>query len=67
LLSQNTIDLHGLQVAEAKSILSVLLHRFKKKNITEITIITGKGIHSADGVARIKPEVELVCLFCCSI
>jgi len=54
-----SIDLHGLQTDEA---LAQLTSRFellstKHKNVTELSVVTGAGIHSAAG-AKIKPAVE---------
>lgn len=52
----NLIDLHGLLPSEAIEFLSDRIETIK--GVPELTIITGKGLHSRNGVAKIKPAVE---------
>jgi DNA-nicking Smr family endonuclease len=49
----NELDLHGLYVKEA---LSAVEYRLKH-SFTELVIITGKGNHSQDQQAKIKPAI----------
>ncbi|KAI5854204.1 Smr protein/MutS2 C-terminal [Tricharina praecox] len=52
------VDLHGLYVAEAIARVKRHLERCAEAGVDRTTIITGRGLHSQGGVARIKPEVE---------
>ncbi|XP_059153296.1 uncharacterized protein LOC131939082 [Physella acuta] len=63
--SQRTLDLHGMFLREAMraflSFLQLCKSEFnaKKDAATQfISIITGRGLHSKDGVPKIKPAVE---------
>ncbi|KAJ3272887.1 hypothetical protein HDV01_005210 [Terramyces sp. JEL0728] len=51
------IDLHGQFVNEAIRITDSKINECKEKNVNELTIIVGKGLHSIDGVAKIKPAI----------
>jgi len=51
------VDLHGLHVKEAMSVLVDLLQVSRDTGVKLLSIITGLGHHSAGGVARIRPEV----------
>ncbi|KAK3100471.1 hypothetical protein FSP39_020574 [Pinctada imbricata] len=62
--NSNTIDLHGLHVDEAKTILQQVIERRElelqhhpDKRKRQLFIITGRGNHSRGGIARIKPAV----------
>lgn len=50
----NVIDLHGLRVNEA---IAKLQERIDQAKRSGLTVITGQGIHSSDGVSRLKPVV----------
>eukprot|EP00730_Choanoeca_flexa_P014873 TRINITY_DN6660_c0_g1_i2.p1 TRINITY_DN6660_c0_g1~~TRINITY_DN6660_c0_g1_i2.p1 ORF type:complete len:912 (+),score=106.66 TRINITY_DN6660_c0_g1_i2:236-2971(+) len=60
------LDLHGLRVREALEKVSELLAYHKQRraslrgpdSIRYVDVITGVGRHSANGKARIKPELE---------
>ncbi len=58
------IDLHGKIIPETKVILEEILFKYKNNNKNSnktkihIRIITGKGLHSANGVATIKTFVK---------
>ena len=59
----NTIDLHGLHVKEALSLVKARVKALRRATALEgarpsLVVITGRGSHSADGLARIKPAVE---------
>jgi len=55
---ENVIDLHGLYVAEALEYLQKKLDDCRSKNISKLTVITGKGNNSPQNIAKIKPKVE---------
>ncbi len=60
---QYTIDLHGLHVEEAIAAVKQQLEKIESRNrsgnkIKYFTIITGKGLHSQLGKAKIKPAIE---------
>lgn len=52
------IDLHGLHVGEALDKVRAHLALCRQYGVERTTIITGRGLHSADGVAKIRPMVE---------
>lgn len=52
------IDLHGLRVSEALEKVRTHLALCRQHGVERTTIITGRGLHSVDGVARIRPMVE---------
>lgn len=55
------IDLHGLYVKEAQWILQKRIAAGVKNGEGALKVIVGKGLHSANGVAKIKPAVEELC------
>merc|ERR1712093_251197 len=52
------IDLHGLYVQEAIDKTEAAVQNAQRQGLHELRIITGKGIHSQQGVAKIKPAIE---------
>lgn len=54
------IDLHGLRVSESLAYLEKHLVLCRRNGIWQTTIVTGKGLHSIDGQAKIKPQVEKI-------
>lgn len=58
----DVIDLHGLHVAEAISHAEAAIRAARARGSKRLTFIVGKGLHSADGVARLRPALtrELV-------
>lgn len=58
---RDEIDLHGLYVKEAVWILQRRIASDIQNNQSHIRVIVGKGLHSANGVAKIKPAVEELC------
>ncbi|ORX56995.1 DUF1771-domain-containing protein [Hesseltinella vesiculosa] len=57
----NEIDLHGLFVAEASDRVEEALQRCQREGYKDLTIIVGKGLHSPDHIAKLKPAItELV-------
>ncbi|KAL0631644.1 hypothetical protein Q9L58_009480, partial [Maublancomyces gigas] len=56
----DTIDLHGLYVAEAEEILQKRIGVAKSRGDDRLCVIVGRGVHSAGSVAKIKPAVEKI-------
>lgn len=52
------IDLHGLYVLEAMPKVKAHLEMCRREGVKRTFIITGRGLHSVDGVAKIRPQVE---------
>lgn len=55
------IDLHGLFVKEAVWILQRRIASGIKAHEPHVRVIVGKGLHSQNGLAKIKPAVEDLC------
>lgn len=53
-----TLDLHNMTVPEAKSAVQGFLRRQRSLGSSYIQIITGRGIHSDNGIPKIKPVVK---------
>ncbi|CAG8604429.1 1502_t:CDS:2 [Acaulospora morrowiae] len=51
------IDLHGLFVKEALEKTKQKIEYCEKLNIDHLTIIVGRGNHSQDGIAKLKPAI----------
>ncbi|KAF8253034.1 Smr-domain-containing protein [Wilcoxina mikolae CBS 423.85] len=52
------VDLHGLLVAEALARVEQHVASCREHGVLRTLIITGRGLHSQGGVARVRPEVE---------
>ncbi|SCU80641.1 LAME_0B04038g1_1 [Lachancea meyersii CBS 8951] len=57
----NEIDLHGLYTKEAQWILQRRMAAGIANQEQRLEVIVGKGIHSQNGIAKIKPAVEELC------
>lgn len=57
----NEIDLHGLYIKEAEYVLKTRIAAGVQRNESTLEVIVGKGLHSKDGVAKLKPAVEELC------
>ncbi|AAS53289.1 AFL083Cp [Eremothecium gossypii ATCC 10895] len=55
------IDLHGLYVKEAQWIMKKRIAAGVQSGEPRLRVIVGKGLHSANGVAKIRPAVEELC------
>lgn len=55
------IDLHGLYVKEAEWILQKRLAECFRTHQSHLRVIVGKGLHSQNGIAKLKPAVEELC------
>lgn len=54
----DTIDLHGLFEEEAKSAVSKHIERCKKANIHVFNVVVGKGLHSHNGIPKLKYAIQ---------
>ena len=52
------VDLHGLTINEARSILQEVLRSAQRDSITAILVIHGKGLNSSQGKSVLKPMVR---------
>lgn len=52
------VDLHGLHVSEAIARADAAIASARARGAPRLTLIVGRGAHSAGGVARIRPAVE---------
>ncbi|CAI4052891.1 hypothetical protein SKDZ_16G0780 [Saccharomyces kudriavzevii ZP591] len=59
--SSNEIDLHGLYVKEALFILQKRIKFATDHNESQLNVIVGKGLHSQNGIAKLKPSIEEFC------
>ncbi|KAI1423821.1 DUF1771-domain-containing protein [Xylaria sp. FL1777] len=57
----DTIDLHGLYVADAVKRVEKRVREDQQKGKTHLHVIVGKGNHSVDHVQKIKPAIEELC------
>ncbi len=55
---QETVDLHGFNIASAKVELEDFILRCKRKRIEKVLIIHGKGLHSEGGNAVLRTAVK---------
>ena len=60
MMPQSTLDLHGLKGEEAEKVVNDFLEECRRVNIRKISIITGKGLHSEDGVPVIRNLVSTI-------
>ena len=58
MLPQATLDLHGLTKEEGRGQVDAFINDCMENGIRKISIITGKGLHSEDGVSVIKEMVD---------
>jgi len=61
LVGANAIDLHGLHVKEAMTMLTQRIDALQRQGIRSLFVITGAGKHSVTGTARIKQAVLKFC------
>lgn len=59
--SGNEIDLHGLYVKEAEYFLRQRICAGISRHESQLHVIVGKGIHSANGISKLKPAIESMC------
>ena len=51
------VDLHGLHVREAVAAADAALEAARARGERRVVLIVGRGVHSRDGVARLKPAL----------
>ena len=54
MMPQSTLDLHGCKVGEAESRVRAFLDECEAAGLRKISIITGKGLHSEDGIGVLR-------------
>lgn len=54
MMPEATLDMHGMTEVEGEAALTAFLAECKKNQLEKISVIHGKGIHSADGVGILK-------------
>ena len=59
--SQEELDLHGLFVDEAEWIMKRRIYMAVQNREPIIKVIVGKGLHSANHTAKLKPAMESIC------
>lgn len=59
--AEDEIDLHGLYVKEAEYILQTRISNCIRTNQSHLKVIVGKGLHSANGIAKLKPAIDQMC------
>ncbi|KIY74339.1 hypothetical protein CYLTODRAFT_336212, partial [Cylindrobasidium torrendii FP15055 ss-10] len=52
------VDVHGLLVAEAVKQTEKAFRQVLLENRKSLKVIVGKGLHSKDGVAKLKPAIQ---------
>ena len=60
MMPQSTLDLHGMKGEEAEKAVVDFLEECRRVDIRKISIITGKGLHSEDGVPVIRNLVSTI-------
>ena len=58
---QDEIDLHQMRLDDAVKAASEFLEESRKRGLRKVRIVTGKGIHSENGEAVIRPAVLALC------
>ncbi len=59
--AQDELDLHEMLLEDAVVAARLFLDRCWSRGLRKVRIITGKGIHSKNGEAVIRPAVTAVC------
>lgn len=59
--AQDELDLHEMKLEDAVSATRSFLDRSFARGLRKVRIITGKGIHSANGEAVLRPAVTDIC------
>lgn len=59
--ASDEIDLHGLFIKEAEWILQQRISYAIKTNQPHLKVIVGKGLHSVNGISKMKPAVDKMC------
>lgn len=59
--AEDEIDLHGLYVKEAEWIMQKRISQCLNTNQSHLRVIVGKGLHSENGIAKLKPAIDRLC------
>lgn len=59
--AEDEIDLHGLYIAEAEKFVDQRLMYAQQQHQPYVRVIVGKGLHSQDHVAKLRPAIEQLC------
>lgn len=59
--AQDELDLHEMILDDAALATRQFLDRCYEKGLKKVTIITGKGIHSKNGEAVLRPSIIKIC------
>ncbi|ETW80413.1 hypothetical protein HETIRDRAFT_320784 [Heterobasidion irregulare TC 32-1] len=54
----NDVDLHGLYVQEAIKFAEASITVSQSRGFSTLKLIVGKGLHTSDGIAKVKPAIE---------
>lgn len=54
---QATLDLHGMTATEAETAMDVFIKNAKKRGLSKVLIIHGKGIHTKTGESVLRETV----------
>ncbi len=60
MLPEATLDLHGENVKDAEKLVKAFIEDAHNHKLRKISIITGKGLHSQNGISVLKEEVGKV-------
>ncbi|KAI5952410.1 hypothetical protein KGF54_003277 [Candida jiufengensis] len=59
--ASDEIDLHGLYVKEAEWIVKKRIEQCLNTNQSHLKVIVGKGLHSNNGISKLKPAIDKLC------
>ncbi|KAI5965229.1 uncharacterized protein KGF55_001449 [Candida pseudojiufengensis] len=59
--ASDEIDLHGLYVKEAEWIVKKRINSCIQTNQSHLKVIVGKGLHSSNGISKLKPAIDQLC------
>lgn len=62
--AEDEIDLHGLYVKEAEYFLQNRIAASIRTNQSHLNVIVGKGLHSQNGISKLKPAIDQMCHDC---
>ncbi|PCH43885.1 Smr-domain-containing protein [Wolfiporia cocos MD-104 SS10] len=57
-LAPGEVDLHGLHVKEAITFTDREIKKARRRGDAKLRLIVGKGLHSPQGMAKLKPAIE---------
>jgi DNA-nicking Smr family endonuclease len=57
MLPESEVDLHGLTADQARARTSGFIASSRQQGLRKVSIVTGKGLHSAQGTAVVRDQV----------